>query len=147
MPHSDDEDNQLLRAGKKVQSSASRFWDGFSDFVFNDNVLEVACGLIIASAFTAVVKSFVGDVVTPILSLLPFIDRNFGEKFAVLKRGPQFSTHNGYNTVKQAQNDGAVVLTYGYIDPIPWQCSFLLSDYQRNKHAYHFVKELSQRSY
>lgn len=41
MPQLGDVDDQLLRAGKKAQSSAGRFWDGFTNFVFNDNVLEV----------------------------------------------------------------------------------------------------------
>lgn len=113
MSRLDDANEHLLRAGKKTKSTASRFWDGFSDFVFQDNVLEVAVGLILAAAFTTVVKSFVSDIITPILSLLPFIDRNFDEKFAVLKGGPKYSKRDGYNTVKIAQNDGAVVMTYG----------------------------------
>ena len=59
-------------------------------------------------------KSFVSDIITPILSLLPFLDRNLDEKFAVLRRGPQYNkVENGYNTVKQAQDDGAVIMTYG----------------------------------
>ena len=49
----------------------------------------------------------------PILALLPFIDRNFEEKFAVLRRGSEGK--GGYMTVKQALEDGAVVLRYGYV--------------------------------
>ena len=41
MPRLDEVDDQLLRAGKKAHSSASQFWNGFTNFVFNDNVLEV----------------------------------------------------------------------------------------------------------
>lgn len=48
----------------------------------------------------------------PILALLPFIDRNFEEKFAVLRGGE--GGKGGYLTVKQALEDGAVVLRYGY---------------------------------
>lgn len=114
MPRLEDADERLLRAGNKAKSSAGRFWDGFADFVFNDNVLEVACGLIIAAAFTAVVKSFVSGIITPILSLLPFIGRNFEEKFAVLRKGHNYDKYSGYNTVKAAQADGAVIMTYGY---------------------------------
>lgn len=33
------------------------------------------------------------------------------EKFAVLRSGPQY--HIGYNTLKQALDDGAVVMAYG----------------------------------
>ena len=113
MPRLDDTNEHLMGAGRKAKTTVSRFWDGFSDFVLQDNVLEVAVGLIIAAAFTTVVKSFVSDIISPVLSLLPFIDRNFDEKFAVLKRGPSYHKHHGYNTVKMAQNDGAVVMTYG----------------------------------
>lgn len=111
MPRLDDTNEHLLSAGRKAQTTVSRFWDGFSDFVLQDNVLEVAVGLILAAAFTTVVKSFVSDIITPILSLLPFIDRNFDEKFAVLRTGPHGK--HGYNTVETAQGDGAVILTYG----------------------------------
>ena len=63
----------------------------------------------------------------PILALLPFIDRNFEEKFAVLRGGPEGK--RGYMTVKQALEDGAVVLRYGYVMPFSiclifcaWRC-------------------------
>ena len=87
-------------------------WSGFTDWVFSDNVLEVAIGLIIASAFTAVINSFTSDIILPIVSLLPFLSKNFDEKFAILKR-PRGPVKVQYNTVKQALNDGAVVLAYG----------------------------------
>ena len=48
----------------------------------------------------------------PILALLPFIDRNFDEKFAVLRRGPGYK-EEGYTTVKMALDDGAVIMSYG----------------------------------
>lgn len=68
----------------------------------------------LAAAFTAVVTSFVSDIVLPILSLLPFIDRNFDEKFAVLKKGPRYGeSGQGYTTMKLALEDGAVVMAYG----------------------------------
>jgi large conductance mechanosensitive channel len=38
------------------------------------------------------------------------------EKFAVLSKGPNFDQQNGYNTLYQAREDGALVLAYGYVD-------------------------------
>jgi len=102
-------------AGEEVQKRASKFWNGFSSFALQDNVLEVAVGLIIAAAFTSVVTSFVSEILLPPLSLLPFINRNMEEKFAVLRRGQGYyhnGTH-GYNTLDQALEDGAVVMAYG----------------------------------
>ncbi|RDW84501.1 hypothetical protein BP6252_02091 [Coleophoma cylindrospora] len=107
----------LLQAGEEAGKKAKRVWSGFQDFALQDNVLEVAVGLIIAAAFTTVVTSFVSEILLPPLSLLPFINRNLEEKFAVLRKGPHYvpgDPHNGYNTLKQALDDGAVVLAYGY---------------------------------
>ncbi|KAF7985779.1 hypothetical protein HWV62_399 [Athelia sp. TMB] len=108
------ESQPLLAASDSVrefQTRASRFYAGFLDFVFSDNVLQVAVGLILATAFTSVVKSFVSDVLLPIISLLPFIGKQLEEKFAVLRSGPNAA--GGYNTLKQAIDDGALVLAYG----------------------------------
>lgn len=69
----------------------------------------------VGAAFTQVVTSFVSDLLLPIISLLPFLQRNLSEKFAVLRKGPHYSEENGYNTLKQAQDDGALVLGYGYV--------------------------------
>jgi large conductance mechanosensitive channel len=67
----------------------------------------------IAAAFTSVVSSFVSDILLPPISLIPFIDRNLDEKFAVLRSGAHRS--GSYNTSKQALDDGAVVMAYGFV--------------------------------
>lgn len=72
----------------------------------------------IANAFTKVVTSFVSDVALPVVSLLPFLNRNMDEKFAVLSSGPNYVRGEGYNTIKQARDDGALVLAYGCVYPI-----------------------------
>lgn len=45
MPHLDDANEQLLHAGQKAKSRAANAWNGFSNFALQDNVLEVAVGL------------------------------------------------------------------------------------------------------
>lgn len=62
--------------------------------------------------------SFTSDIILPIVSLLPFLSKNFDEKFAILKR-PSHSKGIHYNTIKQALEDGAVVLAYGYVLLLP----------------------------
>ncbi|KAH8656622.1 putative ion channel [Tricladium varicosporioides] len=111
-----EDSTDLLRdVGDEVVERGKRMWEGFTDFAMQDNVLEVAVGLIIAAAFTTVVTSFVSEILLPPLSLLPFVHRNLDEKFAVLKKGPHynFTDGHGYNTVDQATEDGAVVMAYG----------------------------------
>ncbi|KAJ9270900.1 hypothetical protein DTO212C5_3125 [Paecilomyces variotii] len=112
MPRLDESTDALLRVGSDAQKHVRRVWHGFSDFVLRDNVLEVSMGLIIAGAFTKVVTSFISDIVLPIISLLPFLSRNLDDKFAVLKPGPSYVS-DGYNTLQQARDDGALVMAYG----------------------------------
>jgi large conductance mechanosensitive channel len=63
--------------------------------------------------FTALVTSFVSDILLPPLSVLFPLNKNLDEKFAVLRPGPEYDRQNGYNTLKLAQADGAVVMAYG----------------------------------
>jgi len=104
------ETESLLGRGRR---KAQRFWDGFVDFAFQGNVLQVAFGLILASVFTDLVKSFVGDILMPPISIILPLKHNIEEKFAVLRPGPCYNVTSGYNTLKQAQADGAVVMAYG----------------------------------
>ncbi|PLB37743.1 MscL family protein [Aspergillus candidus] len=113
MPRLNDQTVTFLRAGAEARDHIRQAWDGFINFAARDNVLEVALGLIIAQAFTKVVTSFVSDIILPVISLLPFLSRNMDEKFAVLTQGPNYADMNGYNTLEQAREDGALVLAYG----------------------------------
>jgi len=55
----------------------------------------------------------VSDIVLPPISVLFPLNKNLDEKFAVLKRGRNYDAEHGYNTLQQAQDDGAVVMAYG----------------------------------
>jgi len=113
---SDSDEHDLLDESRR---RASRILHGFIDFAFQGNVLEIAFGLIIASMFTALVTSFVSDILLPPLSVLLPLNKNLEEKFAVLRSGPHRPGDGGYNTLKQAQDDGAVVMAYGCVF---WLC-------------------------
>jgi large conductance mechanosensitive channel len=63
------------------------------------------------------VKSFVGDILMPPISIILPLNRNIEEKFAVLKPGPNHNASTGYTTLHIAQDDGAVVLAYGVGSP------------------------------
>ncbi|KAF1951343.1 gated mechanosensitive channel [Byssothecium circinans] len=116
MPRLDDSTSQYLRdAEQGVRRHSAGVWDSFTNFALRDNVLEVAVGLILAASFTACANSLVTDILIPVISLLPFLSRNLPEKFATLKHGPHYNTSiaNGYNTLGQALDDGAVVFAWG----------------------------------
>lgn len=59
------------------------------------------------------VTSFVSDVILPPLSVLLPLNANLENKFAVLQPGPHHEAWGGYNTVDQAQEDGAIIMAYG----------------------------------
>lgn len=42
----------------------------FKEFAMRGNVIDVAIGMIIGAAFTAIVSSFVEDIITPLLSIV-----------------------------------------------------------------------------
>jgi len=67
----------------------------------------------IAEGFTRVTNSLVNDIILPPLSALFPLNRNLDEKFAVLKPGPNYDSAGGYTTLRQAIDDGAVVMGYG----------------------------------
>lgn len=115
MPSLDETRQSLLRGEERVTRKANRFIDSFTDFALQDNVLEVAIGLILGAAFTRVVTSFISDLLLPPISLLPFLGRNLNERFTVLKKGPNYHGNGttGYYTVAQANEDGAVVMNWG----------------------------------
>ncbi|KAI0378020.1 gated mechanosensitive channel [Hypomontagnella monticulosa] len=106
----EEERRTLLQEGEQ---KAQRIFSGFVDFAFSGNILEIAFGLILATAFTAVTTSLVSDILLPPLSVILPLRRNMNEKFAVLRPGPNYDREGGYNTLEQAQNDGAIVLAYG----------------------------------
>lgn len=81
--------------------------------LFDQSNMSMTCHRI-ATSFTAVVNSLVSDVLLPPISLLPFMShKNLPEKFWVLRKGPHGD--DGYNTIKQAAEDGAVTMAYGFL--------------------------------
>ncbi len=47
-----------------------KFFNEFKKFIARGNVLDMAVGIIVGTAFTKIVNSFVADVVTPALSII-----------------------------------------------------------------------------
>lgn len=72
----------------------SKFFEEFKKFILRGNVMDMAVGVIVGGAFTAIVTSLNADILTPILGL-------FG--------GTDFS----YLTVKMGSGENAPVLHYG----------------------------------
>ena len=82
---------------------------GFKKFLLRGNVIDMSTGIIIGSAFTAIVKSLVEDVFTPPLGLL-VSGIDFRDWFLVLKNG---SLQPPYDSLEVATECGAVTINYG----------------------------------
>ena len=81
----------------------------FKEFVIRGNVLDMAVGIIIGSAFSTIIKSMVADVLMPPIGLL-LGGVDFSNLFVTLKHG---ATPGPYDTLALAQNAGAVTINYG----------------------------------
>jgi large conductance mechanosensitive channel len=80
----------------------------FKTFIAKGDMVEIAVGLIIATAFTSVVGALTKDLINPIIGLAGKAD--FSNWFFVLKEG---TTPGPYATVADADKVSAVVLKYG----------------------------------
>lgn len=77
----------------------------FKTFIMKGNVMDLAVGIIIGAAFTAIVSSLVGDLINPIIGLI-LGGVNFSDMFIDL---------SGTNppTMAAAKESGAAVFAYG----------------------------------
>ena len=91
-------------------ASKSGLWEEFKKFILRGNVLDLAVGIVIGSAFTGVVKSFVDDVLMPPIGLvLGSVD--FSNLFVVLKARKE--QPGPYASLEAAKTAGAVTWRYG----------------------------------
>lgn len=84
-------------------------WQEFKDFAMRGNVIDLAVGIVIGAAFTAIVSSLVDDIIMPPIGLvLGAVD--FSQLFLVLSEG---DTPGPYTTIEAAQEAGAVTWNIG----------------------------------
>jgi large conductance mechanosensitive channel len=81
----------------------------FREFALKGNMLDLAVGIIIGAAFTALVSSLVDDIIMPPIGLV-LGGLDFSQLFVTLKDG---NPPGPYNTVAQAKEAGAVTWNIG----------------------------------
>ena len=62
---------------EKEIKGIKKFFEEFKAFAMRGNVLDMAVGVVVGSAFTAIVNSLVGDVINPLIGL--FFNNDFSE--------------------------------------------------------------------
>jgi large conductance mechanosensitive channel len=78
----------------------------FRTFIMRGNVVDLAVGIMIGAAFTAIVGSLVKDILTPPIGIL-LGGLDLSNFFVVIKGD------HSVQTLKQATDAGAVTLNYG----------------------------------
>lgn len=61
-----------------------KFFSDFKEFAMKGNVIDMAVGVVIGTAFSKIVSSLVADIITPLISLL-LGKTNFGSLSVVLR--------------------------------------------------------------
>ncbi|KJZ19090.1 large conductance mechanosensitive channel protein MscL [Loktanella sp. S4079] len=79
----------------------------FKDFIAKGNVMDMAVGIIIGAAFTAIVTSLVGDLINPIIGLVTG-GVDFTNKYAVLAGDVPAGA-----SLEAAREAGASIFAYG----------------------------------
>lgn len=80
-------------------------WQEFKKFIARGNVMDLAIGVIIGGAFSAIVTSLVNDIIMPPIGLL-LGKVDFGNLFIDL-------SGTGYESLAAAQEAGAATINYG----------------------------------
>ncbi|MBP9867507.1 MAG: large conductance mechanosensitive channel protein MscL [Alphaproteobacteria bacterium] len=80
----------------------------FKDFIARGNVIDMAVGIVMGAAFTAIVNSAVGDIIMPIVGwAMSGVD--FSNYFI------QLGGDQAYPSLKSAKDAGVPVLSYGVL--------------------------------
>jgi large conductance mechanosensitive channel len=95
-----------VRAWRIGSARGTAMLKEFKEFALKGNVLDLAIGIIIGAAFSAIVSSLVDDIIMPPVGLvLGGVD--FSQLFVVL------SGEGEFNTIEQAKEAGAVTWNIG----------------------------------
>ena len=93
----------------KLKIMMKQFISDFQAFISRGNVIDMAVGVIVGAAFTAIVNSLVKDVINPILGVL-IGSQDFSNFFFVLSMPENYTGPMSYDALTKA---GAAVFGYG----------------------------------
>lgn len=88
-----------------------KFFQEFKEFAMRGNVMDMAVGVIIGSAFGAIVTSFINDMIMPLIGLLTG-NASFQDQFAILKL-PEGVERAAVTSLDVAKELGVTTLNYG----------------------------------
>tara|TARA_Y100000589_G_C26849385_1_gene505290 strand:- start:11 stop:469 length:459 start_codon:yes stop_codon:yes gene_type:complete len=92
-----------------IKNNMKIFYKGWKEFVFKKDVINIAFGMIVATSFKNLVSSLVNDIIMPLMIGIG-VGKRSNNLFLVLVPG---KTNSTYNTLLEAEKDGAVTFNYG----------------------------------
>ncbi len=84
-----------------------KFLNEFKEFLSKGNALDLAVGLVIGTAFNAIVKSLVNDIIMPLLGLI--VNTDISKLYWVLRGTATYDATTGLTIL----SENAVLLRYG----------------------------------
>ncbi|TPX37642.1 hypothetical protein SmJEL517_g00591 [Synchytrium microbalum] len=119
----------VVGGGKKVAGVAMAWGKAFAAFISRGNVVDLAVGIVMGAAFTAVVNSLVADIIMPFIGLAG--GSNFADLYVTL-RGPNAQSCitlgvdcNNIHTIAQLASVGGISWNYGRF--LQFVISFLIT--------------------
>ncbi|KAJ3283398.1 hypothetical protein HDU79_009099 [Rhizoclosmatium sp. JEL0117] len=114
--------SNITQGLEKGVSATMGVGEAFIAFINRGSVVDLAVGVVMGAAFTAIVTSFVNDLITPIIGLIG--QKNLENLFLVIHcnatsvRGCSTGGNHPYGTIKvkspvDASSDGAATWNYG----------------------------------
>lgn len=101
------------------------FFSDFKDFIARGNVLDLAIGVVIGAAFTAVVNAIVSDMLTPFIEwMFPYSFENLFVHLRCPGQNADGKCSESYMTYETAKKDGAVIFAYGHTIQVILQFMF-----------------------
>ena len=115
----------LKKGGSKSIQAVNSVWNDFKEFINRGSVVDLAVGIVMGAAFTAIVNSLVNDIVMPLISLANPNGNSFSNMYVILddcKHLLPNATSNGqtpacspssWKTVAEANKAGVITWNYG----------------------------------
>ena len=91
---------------EKVGKKGKILINDFKSFAMKGNIIDLAVGVVIGTAFTKIVNSLVSEIVTPAISLLT-------GKVSVANLFVALSTNQHFATIEEAKAAGISTINYG----------------------------------
>ncbi|KAJ3191794.1 hypothetical protein HK101_007407 [Irineochytrium annulatum] len=131
---------QFQEGAKKVSGVVYGGFSDFSRFLQRGNVMDLAVGVVMGAAFTAIVNSFVQDLVTPVIGLA--LQSNLQHSLVVIhckrENGTKVDVNcfegrqSGYSTVAIANAAGAVTWNWFVILFARYEHMLTLANFRGN---------------